>query len=60
MDFNEFGIEGKEIVRRWYKLTWTDNVDGVVAKITSRLHQVVEEHLEETEQRLAGEGSETG
>ena len=59
-DFNEFGIEGKEIVRRWYKLTWTDNVDGVVAKITSRLHQVVKEHLEETEQRLAGEGSETG
>ena len=59
-DFNEFDIEGKEIVRRWYKLAWTDSVDGVVDKITARLHQVVKEHLEETEQRLAGEGSDTG
>ena len=59
-DFNQFGIKGKEIVRRWYKLAWTDGVDSIVDKITTRLHQVVKEHLEETEQRLAGEGSDTG
>ena len=52
-DFNEFNIEGSEAVRRWYKLAWTDGVEGVVGKITSRLHQMVKEHLEETERRLA-------
>ena len=52
-DFNEFSGEGRETVRRWYKLAWRDGVDGVVRKITSRLHQVVREHLEETERRLS-------
>ena len=59
-DFNEFDIQGKEIVRRWYKFGWTDSIDGVVGKITARLHEVVEEHLEETHQRLVGEDSDAG
>ena len=52
-DFDEFSIEGDEAVRRWYKLEWSDGSAGVVEKIASRLHEVVGEHLVQTEQRLA-------
>ena len=54
-DFGEFDAEGHEVVRRWYKFQWSENTDGVVAKITSKLDEIVQEHLERTEQRLTKE-----
>ena len=52
-DFEEFSVEGDEAVRRWYRLAWSDDPAGVVQKIASRLHEIVREHLEQTEQRLS-------
>ena len=51
-DFEEFSIEGDEAVRRWYKLEWSEGSAGVVEKIASRIHEIVRQHLVETEQRL--------
>ena len=56
-DFGEYNVEGHEAVRRWYRLEWTENMTGVVQKISSRLHEIVREHLEQTEQRLSNEGA---
>ena len=54
-DFGEFSAEGEETVRRWYRLEWSDDATGVVGKVASRLHEIVTEHLEQTEQRLSEE-----
>ena len=54
-DFEEFSIEGEETVKRWYKLEWSDDSAGVVEKVASRLHEIVRNHLEQTEQRLSEE-----
>lgn len=52
-DFEEFSIEGEEVVRRWYKLEWSEDSAGVVEKVASRLHEIVKDQLEQTEQRLS-------
>ena len=52
-DFEEFSVEGNEAVRRWYRLAWSDDPAGVVQKVASRLHEIVREHLEQTEKRLS-------
>ena len=54
-DFSEFDVEGDEVVRRWYKLQWTENTSGIVVKIASKLDELVRQHLENTEQRLIKE-----
>ena len=54
-DFGEFDVEGNEVVRRWYKFQWSENPDTVVAKIASKLAEIVREHLEHTKQRLTKE-----
>lgn len=54
-DFDEFSSEGEEAVRRWYKLEWSDGSAGVVKKISARLHEIVREHLVQTEQRLTSD-----
>ena len=51
-DFGKFSTEGDEVVRRWYKLEWSDGSAGVVKKIASRLHEVVRTQLLQTQQRL--------
>ena len=51
-DFDEFDAEGQEVNRRWYKLSWSQNTDGVVEKIVTKLHEIVRDHLEQTKQRL--------
>ncbi len=51
-DFGEFDFQGSEVVHRWYKFQWAEKTEGVVAKIVSRLEEIVREHLENTEQRL--------
>ena len=33
-DFGEYNVEGHEAVRHWYSLEWTENMTGVVQKIS--------------------------
>ena len=54
-DFGNFSVEGDEIVRRWYKFNWSENTNNVVEKITSKLNDLVQEHLKSTKQRLIEE-----
>ena len=54
-DFDKFSIEGDEVVRRWYRLEWSNDAEGIVQKIASRLHEIVKTHLEQTEQRLTND-----
>ena len=51
-DFGEFSVKGDEAVRRWHKFDWSEKTDEVVTKIVSKLNDVVQEHLESTQQRL--------
>lgn len=52
-DFGEFEVTGTEIVRRWYRLRWTESAGGIVEGIASKLHEVIREHLESTQERLS-------
>ena len=54
-DFGKYSVEGDEVVRRWYKFDWSEKTDDVVAKIASKLNDLVQEHLESTKQRLIEE-----
>ncbi len=56
-DFGEFNADGYEVVQHWYKLKWSDDTDFVVTKISSKLVDIVHEHVEETIKRLGDEGS---
>ncbi len=52
-DFGEFHEEGKQIVKRWYKVSWNANTNEIVESICSRLGEEIERHLETTRERLA-------
>ncbi len=52
-DFGKFYGEQHEVVRRWYKCEWTDDTDSVVNNISSKLTEIVKEHIENTIKRLA-------
>jgi hypothetical protein len=41
-DWGAFDIEGVEIVRRWYKMSWTDSCDSLVDKICGKLADAVQ------------------
>ena len=41
-DWGVFDIEGVEIVRRWYKMSWTDSCDGLVSRICGKLEDAVQ------------------
>lgn len=51
-DWDAFGAEGREIVRRWYKLHWDEALDGVIEKICNALENAVHENVQETIARL--------
>ncbi len=51
-DFGEFQTKGEEVVRRWYKLKWTESSSGVSTKIESKLDEIIHEHLRQVEKRL--------
>ena len=51
-DFGEFQTKGEEVIRRWYKFKWTQDTDGVVNKIKSKLDETVREHLKQTKEKL--------
>lgn len=52
VDFDKYDAEGAEIVRRWYKVAWSDNTISLAEKISTKLTEVVRAHLEATEERL--------
>jgi hypothetical protein len=41
-DWGAFDIEGVEVVRRWYKMSWTDSCDSLVDKICRKLNELVQ------------------
>ncbi len=45
-DWGSFEFEGTEVVRRWYKLKWTETCNSVVATIAEKLRSVVEESVD--------------
>lgn len=51
-DWNNFAEEGVEVTRRWYKLSWHQNVDDLITKIADQLSDVIKQHLEAVAERL--------
>ncbi|HWW15819.1 MAG TPA: caspase family protein [Candidatus Dormibacteraeota bacterium] len=45
-DWGVFDIEGVEVVRRWYKMSWTDSCDGLVGTICGKLSDIVQESVD--------------
>lgn len=41
-DWGAFDIEGVEVVRRWYKMNWTDSCDSLVENICGKLKEAVQ------------------
>jgi hypothetical protein len=52
-DWGKFHLEGREIVRRWYKIDWGQDVDFLVSKICEALTKAVRDHIDEMTRRLA-------
>ncbi len=52
-DFGEFDSVGSESVQRWYKYAWNLDAAGLVERIATKLEELVREHVQATEQRLA-------
>ncbi len=52
-DWDAFDAEGKEVVRRWYKMDWDDDLDSLIQKICDGLTKAVSDHIEETTKHLA-------
>lgn len=44
-DWEAYAEEGKEQVRRWYKLSWDSDVENVVEKISASFETAIDEHL---------------
>jgi hypothetical protein len=44
-DWGIFDSEGAEVVRRWYKMSWTDGCDCLVAKMSGTLKAVVNDSV---------------
>jgi hypothetical protein len=45
VDWGVFDPDGVEVVRRWYKMNWTDSCDGLVSKISGKLKEMVNESI---------------
>nr|WP_239032631.1 caspase family protein [Leisingera sp. MMG026] len=53
-DWEAYDIEGKEIVRRWYKMNWGDDLEFLATKICDALVKGISDHIHETTKRLEG------
>ena len=53
-DWGIFDSEGSEVVRRWYKMGWTDTCDDLVEKIWGKLKDVVQESVDAAVKTLSG------
>lgn len=52
VDFDAFDSEGDELVKRWYKQGWTDDVTWIVEDVCTKLFEMVDAQIE----RAVGEG----
>lgn len=52
-DWGVFDSEGTEVIRRWYRMSWTDTCEGLVAKICGKLKEIVKERIDATVKALA-------
>lgn len=53
-DWEAYAEDGKELVRRWYKLPWDAGVEDLVDKICASFETAGDEHLNAVLQRLDG------
>lgn len=53
-DWSSYAEEGREIVRRWYKLGWEQDSAGVVAKIRASFIEAVEGYIASVTDKLDG------
>lgn len=53
-DWGIFDSEGIEVVRRWYKMGWTETCDDLVEKIWGKLKDVVQESVDAAVKTLSG------
>jgi len=53
-DWGVFDTEGEEIVRRWYKKGWTENIDGLVDKIWEKIVETVQQNIDGAVKALQG------
>jgi hypothetical protein len=51
-DWNSYDEDGKEVVRRWYKVDWKHDLSGLIAQISKRLEGLARGAIEEVEKRL--------
>jgi hypothetical protein len=56
-DFGKFDTGGKELSRRWWKLTWTASTEGVVQQIAAKFDEAMRKQLEDAEMRLSKEST---
>jgi hypothetical protein len=52
-DWGVYGSEGAEVVRRWYRMPWTDTCDGLVATICGKFKEAVKERIDATVKAMA-------
>ena len=52
-DWGVYDSEGTEVIRRWYRMPWTDTCDGLVANICGEFKEAVKERLDATVKALA-------
>jgi hypothetical protein len=45
-DWGVFDSEGAEVVRRWYKKSWTEDGDGLVDKIWEKVNDTVQQSID--------------
>jgi hypothetical protein len=51
--WESFDERGKELVQRWYKIGWTDNLEGLTSKLCATVEETVIKHVQDTSARLA-------
>jgi hypothetical protein len=54
IDWGVFDSEGAQVVRRWYKMSWTDTCGTLVTKIGQALKDAVNERIDATLKALSG------
>jgi hypothetical protein len=52
-DWGVFDSDGTEVVRRWYRMPWTDTCEDLVAKICGKFKEIVKERIDATVKTLA-------
>ncbi len=52
-DWSSYSSEGQELTRKWYKLSWREDIDWLADKIAGNIEAAVTEHVEKAAERLS-------